>query len=861
MNYRESAANIAAELGSDIEKGLTIESAHERIHSRGRNEVRVPRKMNAFVGIGRHIFSLMNMILLLMAVIHLVADGGRGWYLSLIFAACAVMNTVVGCIHFRRDSSPQRAVSDAQNGSIKVLRSGIEKEVPALLLAQGDVFFLSAGQTVPADAKIIECSGVVVDESILSGDGGSMVKSADGEDEEATVIYMGSRLIAGSLKAIVIAVGDNTQLGSTMGMVGVRDEGVSSLARKIRTIGNIFGTMSALVWLAALLLRLAGGYGVISAFDNSISAAIAVLPLTLPALVLMTTSIDVIRLRKRGIGLRSTSTVETMGAATLLCVGKRGTLTEHGFGVGAIRPGSGFDEGKLRLLAAMCTTADVSGDVPVGDPMQVALIEDALANGCTIDEIRKNVPVEQVLDNHRERRLMTTVHRTERGHVVICKGAPDAVAACCNKIYDNGVRPFDGAKDLALVISESNRMAAEALSVIAVAYRETVYEPGMDGEPPEKDMVFAGLIGLSNAVRSDTVSSVKQLRGMGVRTALITNENLTTATAVARQSGIPVDFVDQGSGVDCENIPSLRRTTVFADISAKQKADIVAAMNAEKENVVVVGRGVRDINAMNSGDISIATDAGAKICSAAADVRISGSGMGRIAEAIRECKRSFINIDRMIGFLLACNVAQAICVIVSLAAGYSAPFSPVGIIWLELFISAVAAVGIWCEPYHREPVPKTELNSMKSGKLSLSVIRGSIVRGILLGIAAMAVYGTYSGKIDIYQRRGAVVLILCAGFTFMAQSCRSSELFFKRFLKNPAALICLALNIGVCALTVGLGSVRGMLGADIPEAGIVAVCIAAGIIPALLSEGAKLFGRKPKKKKRQARPAERTNNE
>ena len=490
--------------------------------------------------------------------------------------------------------------------------------------------------------------------------------------------------------------------------------------------------------------------------------------------------------------------------------------------------------------------------------MQVAIVKDAIANGCTVEEIRTSAPMVKVLDNHRENRLMTTVHKLENGYMVVCKGAPDAVAACCGCIYDGGVRPFDKSKDLADIIGESNRMADEALSVMAVAYCDTMFLPVEDGYPGT-NMIFAGLIGLSNPIRPDTVASVRQLKSMGVRTCLITNENLTTAVAVARQSGIPTDTVAQGANVDCVNVAMLRKTSVFADIGAKLKADIVAAMNAEKENVITVGRGARDINAMNFADVSVTTDAGAKVCSAAADVKIKGSGMGSITLAVRECKRSLFNVERMIGYLMTCSIAQAICVIVSLIAGYSSPFSPSGVIWLEFTVAALSAIGIWCEPYHRRPVKKAELNNMKSGRVATPILLNSVGRGILLGAAAMAVYGFCAGKYDIYQRRGAVLLILALGLAFMGQSCRSGEPLYKRFVKNPVSLICFALNIFICVLTFNSDSLCRLLELNRPGSSILTFCVIAAVIPLLITETAKLFTSNSgkAKRKKQAKPAER----
>ncbi len=845
MSYGQSAKDIAAELGSDLENGLSIETAHGRVHSRGRNIITAP-KARAGAGLWKHMLSFMNCILILMAVIHLVADGGRGWALSLCFGVCAVLNGFVGYVTFKRDSTPASAAAAAQSGSVRVVRGGVENVVPAVLLAQGDVIFLEKGQTVPADARIISSDGVVADENIFHGEGGAVAKAASG-DENVTMVYMGTKLLSGSLKAIVTQVGGRTRLGSAIAMLGNGDRRISSMAAKNASLGNIFSAIAVLVWLTALLLRLARGYGVASAFDNSIAAAIAVLPVFLPPLVLAAVSFDILSLRKRGIYISSASALESLGASTVLFVGKRGTLTETAFGVGAVRAAKGLDPDKLRLMAAMCATADLSGNKPVGDPMQVALIEDALDHGVSLNQLRQSRPV-RVEDRHSERRIMTTVHKTGNGYLTICKGAPDAVAARCTKIYDDGLRDIDTVKDLADILSQSAGMSADALSVMAVAYRESSVDSG-----EASGLVFAGLVGLSNPVRPGTAASLKRMRAMGVRTCLITNENLTTASAVARQSGISDEGYQQGENIDCDNVKQLRKASLFAEVSAEKKEQIVSALNYEKENVAVVGRGVRDIGAMNAADVSIATDAAAKVCSAAADINVTGSGIERVEEAVAKCKRSFVNIDRMIGFMLSCNIAQAFCVLVSLAMGYAATFSSWEIIWMELASMVIAAIGIWREPYDRPDMAKSELNTMKSGRLSKRILLEAILRGILVGSAAMLVYGLSEGIVDIYQRRGAVFVVLSVGFAFMALSCRSSRVFFSRIHKNPVSIVCFALNIILLVIALNTPLLSSVFWIDVPRGSLMAVCIPAGIGPMLIAEAVKLFSLKTASKKPEKR--------
>lgn len=841
MNYKQSATEIAAELGSDVLKGLTIEKAHERIHSRGRNEIRVPKVKKTFAAVWKNMLSIMNVLLLLMAVMHFADDGLNGLALSLCFIVCAVVNAAVGYINFGRSSSVAGAAESAQNQNVRVIRSGSEKEVGAVLLTQGDVILLEKGQTVPADAKIIDCSSLVVDESIINGDGSSVTKSPRYgiEDEGVTMLYMGTKILEGTAKAIVTDVGGRTQLGSAAGMLENEPAKASAFAKRISVIGNICGAAAALMWAAALIIRLLGGFGLVSALDNSISAAITAIPVSLSAVLLITMSIDIFRLRKHGVDIGSISAVEAMGASTVLCVGKRGVITEPGFTVSEVSSGKGFDENSLRLLAAMCTTADISGDKPRGDAMQVALIEDAAAHGQRAEDIRNKAPLEKVLDDRSSKRIMATVHKTSSGYTVICKGSADAVLSCCSYIYDNGTRLLDPQTDIAAVVGESQAMAEKALTVIGVAFKDV---PDLEGDL-ERGLTFVGLIGLRNQIRKDTAAALKSLNTMGVKTCIITNDNLTSAASVAEECGIGRDNVIQSASVQPDSLSRIRKSTVFADTPPSMKAEIIAAINSGRESVACVGRSAKDINAMGRAEVSISTDAGAKVCSAAADVCISGSGLGRIADAVRECKRTFINNDRLIGFLLSCNVAEMLCAIVSLIMGYSIPFTPLGVMWLNIIVATAGAVAIWREPYHKPFIShgRKELRHMKKGSLARSTIMGALLRGLLMGASAMAVYAAMERRVVIGERRTAVFLILCTAFVFMAQNCRSDELIIKRIKENKAAYICFAVGAAATVIAVKSELITDLLGINAYiQPGTVAVGIIAGIVSVAIAELYKL---------------------
>ncbi len=848
MNYKLSAAELAAELGSDTETGLTVERAHERIHSRGRNVIRVPKVKRTFAGVFRRLLSPLNVALLLMAALQLAAGGADRFLVAAALALCAAVGAAVWYIGLRRQGSEAAALKSAREQSVRVVRGGSEQTVLATLLTRGDVILLSQGQTVPADAKIISCRSLVVDESFIDGDGSSVTKSAvcGLEDESITVLYMGSKILAGSARAIVTEVGGETQLGRAVEALG-RKEPSSALAARVSSIGSICAAAAAVMWAAALILRLAGGYGAASAFSNSCAAALTAAPVSLAAILLATSALDILGLKKRGVTVGSVSAMEAVGGSTVLCVGKRGALTELGFGVGELRPSKGFNENDLRLLAAMCTTAEINGGRASGDPMQAALIADALSNGFTAADIRENAPIERVLDNRGSAHVMTTVHKAEGGLRIICKGGADAVLSRCAYIYDNGARLLDPSRDIAAVIGEAQSMAAKELTVIGVAYKDA-HDPGSD---PESGLTFVGLVGLSNPLRKDSPQAVKVLNSMGVKVCVITDDNLTSASAVAEDCGIGASAVYRGA----ERIGSLRRltrNTVLADTPPSMKADIVAEINSAGESVVTVGRSVGDVDAMSRSAASAATDASAGVCAAAADVNVSGAGLMRLAAAVRECKRIFVNNERIVGYLLSCNAAEMFCAVLALAMGYSIPFSPLALIWLNVVMASIGAVAVWREPYHRRDSVRAKRQGRDGGRVTAALLRGVIWRGALMGGAAMAFYAASAGSLSVEARRAAVFAALCAAFVLMAQSCRGDEPVVKRFGKNPAALVCLALGLGAGALALLAPPLASALGVGAAAPAPLSAAVGAGAISAVIAELFKAVreAAKPKKKKR-----------
>lgn len=833
MEDKLSAAYIAAELGSDLENGLSIEKAHERIHSRGRNFIHIPKTRRKFKGFCRQMLSVMNIILILMAAAHLFYNDVNGMFLSLCLIGCALGNGIVGYINFNRDSEIPY-VSEIGKRNVRVVRSGIEKEINSQLLAQGDIILLKKGDIVPADAKIISCENLTVDESVVNGGEAATLKSETGDD---IALYMGSKIIEGNVKAIVTNVGGNTLLGSALNSLKAEFGDKSVFAKRIEAIGNLCGGAAAVMWVLALVLRLLNGNGIVSAVDNSIAAAITAIPISLSAVLLITMSLDARRLKKNGVDVGSVSALEAMGGATVLCVGKRGIITEFGFKVEEVRPGKDFGENSLRLLGAMCTTVDMHRKELKGDPIQLALIADAKENGITEKDIRTKAPVCNVLDNRGSKGIMTTVHKTENGYTVITKGTPEAVLSCCSYIYDGGTRLLKPNEDIAKTISDAGAMTEKGMTVLGVSFKDV---SDLNGDLLS-GMTFAGLIGFANPLRSDTAAAIKQLGSMGVKTCIITDDKISSAETLAKACGI--ESVMHGGHTIKQGVTKLKKTSIFAETPVSSKATLVEMINSKRENAAVAGRSSKDVQAMGKGEVSVTTNESAGVCVSAAGVRIDGSGLGKIAAAIRECKRSFINNDRLIGFLLSCNIAEMICAVISLGMGYSIPFSPMAVLWLNVVVAAFGAVAIWREPYHRSGKErKGDLIRMKKGKLSASAGIGAVVKGAITGAVVMGMYAVMIENVTAEDRRFAVFAALCLSFMLTAQSCRSEEPLYKRMGKNKTAWLCIVIQLCFAALAIASGEVRTVLGlSQTAAAGTIAAGAAVGVIPFVLTEGCKMI--------------------
>lgn len=845
MEDKMSAAQIAAELGSDLEKGLSIEQAHERIHSRGRNKIRLPKAKRRLGEICRSMVCVMNTVLIFTAVVHLLCEGVHGIFLSVCLGLCALINGIVGYINFNRGSEIPH-IAEIWQKNVRVIRSGIEKEINAQLLAQGDVIILEKGDVSPADAAVISCENLIVDESVINGGEASVVKGnmADGG---ANRLYMGSKILTGSVKAIVTDVGEHTLLGSAVDSLSGGSKGKTAFAKRMERIGNIFGVAAVVMYAAAFALRLYAGKGVVSALDNSTAAALAAVPVSLSAVLLASTAADARRMRRNGIKLAGVSAMEALGSATVLCVGKRGILTELGFKVGELRPGKDFGENRLRLLGAMCTTVDPDKDAAKADPIQLALVNEALENSITLEDIRLKAPVCRVIDSRSVNNTMTTVHKRGNGFTVITKGAPEAVLGCCSYIYDGGTRLLNPNEDIAKIIGEAQQMAEKAMTVMGIAYKDV-----NDIDSPNSAMTFAGLVGFVNPLRADTASAVKRLEGMGVKVCVITDDKMISATAVAEECGIGRENVLSGAEAYEKGITKIKATSVLAETPVGLKAAVVEMINSKRENVAVAGRSSKDILAMSKGEVSLTTKESAAVCVSGAGVNIEGSGLGKIADALRECRRTFVNNERITGYLLSCSIVQMVCALISLALGYSTPFSPMAILWLNVLVASVGAAAIRFEPYHGGISEITkDSDKIKSGHLSSHTSAAAVIRGIIGGGAIMLMYAAMIGKTAVEDVRFAVFAALCVNCIFAAQSCRSDKPIYKRLGKNKAAWACIAIQLCISAAAVLFARMRSVLhlGA-MPNFGAAAIGAAAALAAGVVMEILKALSRPKKAKKR-----------
>lgn len=710
---KESIDEIVKKLGSNEDKGLDDASILEKQKKYGANEFEEGKKETTLEKVGHHLAEITTIILLVAAAIsaYLALTTGYGWAKVIVILAIVVLNIVLGIY---QENSAEKALDALKNMNAHlttVIRSGVRKPIDAKELVPGDIIELQAGDLVPADARIIESSSLQVEESALTGE--SLPVEKDGnlaitEDvplgDRLNMVYSGCLVTNGRAKAIVVETGMDTEMGKIASLINNTTKLKTPLQIRLKELAK---RLSLVAIVAGILIFGIGvlihGETMIEMLMVAISLSVAAVPETLPVIVTLTLTYGVKNMVKKNTIIRRIPAVETIGNTSVICSDKTGTLTQNKMQVQKIWAANALpksvnelftnEENQLLELLSISNNATVElieeKEQIIGDPTESAIIGLLQAKGITKASLEEKYPRVFELPFDSERKLMTTIHKTDNGYIAITKGAFDRIPVTFSpELLNEAKRVHD-------------EFAEDALRVISAAYQTFDTMPTeLTAEALEHDLIFLGMVGMIDPPRPESRPAVLAAKKAGIKTVMITGDHIVTASAIAKEIGIleEGDLAITGQDLDKMNQAELeakvRDVSVYARVSPEDKIRIVQAWQAKGEIVAMTGDGVNDAPALKAADVGIAMGiTGTDVSKNAADMILTDDNFATIVDAVAEGRTAYENIRKTIYFLLSTNFSQIFIMLIAVILGWGVPVVAVQLLLINVVSDGIP--GFW----------------------------------------------------------------------------------------------------------------------------------------------------------------------
>jgi len=735
---------VERQLQTTVAGGLSGEEVSLRRARHGPNSIREAKLKSPWRIFAGQFADFMIAILLAAAVIA----GFLGEPADTVaIVAIVVLNAAIGFVQEYRAEHAMAALRKMAAHQARALRNGEPATVPAADLVPGDIVLLEAGNVVPADLRVAEAAQLRIGEAALTGESQPAEKHPRPVDpdprsalgDRTSMAYKGTMVHYGRGRGIVVATGMQTELGQIAELIGERSAAKTPLQRRLAHFGKYLALVALGICAVIFAAGVQRGEPLVRMFLTSVSLAVAAIPEALPAVVTITLALGARRMLRLHALVRHLPAVETLGSVTFICSDKTGTLTENRmrmtaayvFGQNsagqylALPAGKQNTEPRVTFFTALAVSNDAhrnAGGEVTGDPTEVALLEAALAAGFDKAALLSTMPRLAEFPFDSERKRMTTLHQSPAGIVGFVKGAPEAVLERCQTaLGPDGTTPLDKA----VVAAAAEKMAADGLRVLAVAYRRWSNWAGDAGADAAEDaLTFLGLAGLIDPPRAEVSEAVRICRRAGVVPVMITGDHPATALAVARHLGIVSNIPPHAerviTGPELAAMPQhdleeqVKKTRVYARVDPAQKLRIVEALQKQGEFVAMTGDGVNDAPALQRSDIGVAMGRnGTDVAREAADLVLLDDNFATIVAAVKEGRHIFENIRKFVKFIMASNAAEIWTLFLAPFLGLPVPLLPIHILWTNLVTDGLPGLALAVEPEEqslmdRPPRPPSE---------------------------------------------------------------------------------------------------------------------------------------------------------
>ena len=742
----------------------------------------------------------------------------------MVIFAVLILNAVLGTVQYLKAEKSLESLKAMSSPSATLLRGGIKVQVPSPEVVPGDILLLEAGDLITADARILESWSVKINESSLTGESEAVEKTADVIPEEnvalgdrKNMVFSGSLVTYGRATAVVTATGMQTELGHIASLLDNTRQRKTPLQENLNKFSEKLAiAIIAICGVVFLLSYFRSGMGLLDSLMFAVALAVAAIPEALSSIVTIVLAIGTQKMAKQNAIIKELKAVESLGAVSVICSDKTGTLTQNRMTVEKI-----YADGKLcdgcdlelandaqRLLLktallASDATHDAETGTSIGDPTEVALV--LLGENFGVEESAYRSQHQRLgeLAFDSDRKLMTTLQEIEGVPTLMTKGAIDVLLARSDRLMTSeGVRELTEA-DREEIMRVNNSLSEEGLRVLAFGYRELdcVRELSLDDE---QGYVFIGLISMIDPPRPESVAAVADAKRAGIRTVMITGDHKVTATAIAKRIGIFGEGDLAVSGPELEQMTDeeldrkLTHISVYARVSPEHKIRIVTAWQRRGQIVAMTGDGVNDAPALKKADIGVAMGiTGTEVSKDAAAMILADDNFATIVNAVTNGRGVYENIKNVIGFLLSGNMAGIFCVLYASLMALPAPFAAVHLLFINLLTDSLPAIAIGMEPASSDLLNRKPRDP-KEPLLSGDLVKRIGLQGLLIAVPVMTAFylGCRTGTAEAMTMAFATLTLarLFHGF-----NCREDRSILRMGLSgNPASLA--AFGVGVLLL-------------------------------------------------------------
>lgn len=865
MNYYQMSADEVLQQTSSTIDGLSNEQAQQRLLANGKNKLAEGKKMPFVVKFLKQLCDPMIIILLVAAIVSLVltlvnnsspANERESFADVIIITVVVLLNATLGVVQESKAEQAIKALRSMTATKCKVLRDGNMIFVDSQDIVVGDVLLFEAGDSIPADCRILKAASCKVEESALTGESVPVDKTADAIAKEVALgdrknmLFMGSSLAYGRAKAVVVATAMSTEMGKIANVLATAKDERTPLQIKMAQLSKILTYtvvgISIFIFAFKLLMSQLNGDGfsvdlVMDSLFVAIGLAVAAIPEGLATVVTIVLSIGVTNMSRKNAVIRKMTAVETLGCAEIICSDKTGTLTQNKMTVVQTYTA---DENLLAKSMALCCDASVTNGVAVGEPTECALVNYALTNNLDKTSLQQQTPriAEAPFDSLRK--MMSTLHSDGDEVIQYTKGAPDEIVARCTHIDADGIRREMTDDDRKSILAKNKLMADSALRVLASAYKcYDVLPENIEPQNIECDLTFVGLCGLIDPVREEVFDAIARCRQAGIRPIMITGDHIDTAIAIAMQLGIISNARQAMLGAKLDAMTDeqfeaeIAKYSVYARVQPEHKVRIVNAWKKLGKVCAMTGDGVNDAPSVKSADIGVGMGiTGTDVTKNTADMILTDDNFATIVTAVGEGRRIYDNIRKAIQFLLSSNLAEVVAVFVSTLCGFVL-LKPASLLWINLITDTFPAVALGMEKAESDVMnrpPRKKKEGIFSNGLGVNVV----MHGLFVAAITLAAYfvGSYLSGEGLNSEQGMTMAFVTMSMTeiFHAYNARSmAGSVFRLQNRNVMLLLATVFSLALTTAVIyipGLNTAFGFVSISVGQY-LISLAMAFAIVP------------------------------